>query len=222
MQKVMFDDRRGLTDAVIKGDKTQTRRDELNPNGRHTEEDWQFINALYNEGQDPTVQFDGENTFMISVPGGLALFKTRYKVGEIVAVAMSYKDAGYLPDEKIGWCYDENEDTADVLAKEVAGWNNKMFVRAHLMPHQIQITGIRIERLQSICDCDCLKEGIHKYTKDGTVFKYDLGDGFEMFKWFDMPRNPREAYSVLIDKVSGRGTWKRNPWVVVYDFKLVK
>lgn len=25
-----------------------------------------------------------------------------------------------------------------------------------------------------------------------------------------------------IDKVSGRGTWKSNPWVVVYEFELVK
>lgn len=26
----------------------------------------------------------------------------------------------------------------------------------------------------------------------------------------------------LIDKVSGRGTWDLNPWVVVYEFELVK
>lgn len=28
--------------------------------------------------------------------------------------------------------------------------------------------------------------------------------------------------AALIDKVSGRGTWDRNPWVVVYEFELVK
>ena len=33
---------------------------------------------------------------------------------------------------------------------------------------------------------------------------------------------PREAFASLIDKVSGRGTWDRNPWVVVYEFELVK
>ena len=31
-----------------------------------------------------------------------------------------------------------------------------------------------------------------------------------------------EAFAALIDKVSGRGTWKSNPWVVVYEFELVK
>ena len=33
---------------------------------------------------------------------------------------------------------------------------------------------------------------------------------------------PREAFAMLIDKVSGRGTWGLNPWVVVYEFELVK
>lgn len=28
--------------------------------------------------------------------------------------------------------------------------------------------------------------------------------------------------AALIDKVSGRGTWESNPWVVVYEFELVK
>lgn len=32
----------------------------------------------------------------------------------------------------------------------------------------------------------------------------------------------RRAFAALIDKVSGRGTWDRNPWVVVYEFELVK
>ena len=31
-----------------------------------------------------------------------------------------------------------------------------------------------------------------------------------------------DAYEILIDKVSGKGTWERNPYVFVYDFELVK
>lgn len=34
--------------------------------------------------------------------------------------------------------------------------------------------------------------------------------------------NHREAFASLIDKVSGRGTWASNTWVVVYEFELVK
>lgn len=32
----------------------------------------------------------------------------------------------------------------------------------------------------------------------------------------------REAFSHLIDKVSGKGTWDRNNWQFAYTFKLVK
>ena len=32
---------------------------------------------------------------------------------------------------------------------------------------------------------------------------------------------PREAFAHLIDKVSGKGTWDKNPYVFVYDFELV-
>lgn len=33
---------------------------------------------------------------------------------------------------------------------------------------------------------------------------------------------PREAFAALIDKkISGKGTWDNNPWVVAYSFELV-
>lgn len=34
--------------------------------------------------------------------------------------------------------------------------------------------------------------------------------------------SPCEAFAALIDKVSGKGTWDSNPFVVVYGFELVK
>lgn len=37
-----------------------------------------------------------------------------------------------------------------------------------------------------------------------------------------MRRSPDAAFAALIDKVSGRGTWARNPWVVIYEYELVK
>lgn len=33
---------------------------------------------------------------------------------------------------------------------------------------------------------------------------------------------PREPYAKLIDKISGKGTWERNPLVFVYEFELIK
>ena len=92
---------------------------------------------------------------------------------------------------------------------------------AVLMPHQIRITGIKCEQLQSISHDDCFREGIleswYESTDTTTYGFVDEKKGTAVE--FD---TPRKAFAALIDKVSGRGTWDRNPWVVVYEFELVK
>lgn len=139
--------------------------------------------------------------------------KLPYKVGEVVAVAQSYEQA---------YCQG-NMDADDAIIRGLKydpGMSNKMYVRADLMPHQIRITGIRCERLQDISDAECMKEGVRvEFAKNGRLMYYyfDIKRWREV--WFD---TPREAFSALIDKVSGRGTWDRNPWVVAYEFELVK
>ena len=87
------------------------------------------------------------------------------------------------------------------------------------MPHQIRITNVRIERLQDISDEDCLKEGLEW---DGVAFQYYVNYKKETRHKTFLGKTPREAFAGLIDKVSGKGTWERNPYVWVYDFELVK
>ena len=90
-----------------------------------------------------------------------------------------------------------------------------MFVRAEFMPHKIKITDIRVQRLQDISDEDCLAEGIIKYANG--VYTY-IENGK---KYYHAELDtPQKAYAALIDKISGKGTWKRNPWVFVYTFSL--
>ena len=135
------------------------------------------------------------------------LFIPHYKVGEIVAVAQSYNSF-----------YDDTYNP--VLFPAGAGWNNKMFVKPELMPHQIRITGIKCEQLQDISDEDCFKEGINASNS------HEIGYGIPWVYEFAGSKivypTRREAFAALIDKVSGRGTWASNPWVVAYEFELVK
>lgn len=94
-----------------------------------------------------------------------------------------------------------------------------MFVKPELMPHQIRITNVRIERLQDISDDDCLNEGIEF---DGKAQSFYCGFNASTNSKIWLGSTPRDAYASLIDKVSGKGTWKRNPYVFVYEFELVK
>ena len=135
-----------------------------------------------------------------------------YEVGDVVAIAQSYhalNKSGYVAPE---WC--------DHTCENSAGYNNKMFVRADLMPHHIRIADLWFEKLQDISDEDCMKEGI----MEGEFM--NTWDRFYYDKWGDVAnhitfKTPRKAFASLIDKVSGKGTWKKNPWVIAYTFELV-
>lgn len=213
MKKIMFNDRYGLTEAVLSGRKTQTRRIITCPNEFKGE--WVAGFYVYKRQSDnaiiqwPCMYDADERTF----DGGEILPK--YKVGEVVAIAQSYKDCGY------GECapivsLDEN---GIATFGSDAGSYNKMFVKADLMPHRIRITNVRVERLHDISDEDCIKEGIRDYSTPN-----EKRFGFSDFKRETIVafKTPREAYAALIDRISGKGTWKSNPYVFVYDFELVK
>lgn len=206
MQKIMFNDRYRLTDVVIKGQKTMTRRIE-------------FAKELQ-KMIDDSDSYYYDNGYLVFATQDVDIHhvKTRYKVGEVVAVAQSYKDLGYSD-------FALDRDPKDVqhvrgTLKQSAGWNNKLFVRAEACKHRIRITDVRCERLQDISYADCLKEGIRpSFSESVGIGKYGYIDDRGTGLWFD---TPRAAFASLIDKVSGRGTWKSNPWVVVYEFELLK
>lgn len=192
MKKIMFNDRYGLTKAVLSGYKTVTRR-------------------IMNRQPDPDdIAYMEPKDYPCQPP---------YKVGEIVAVAQCYADIH--SELMIGDFGDARYDSfKNAVVHDKAGWHNKMFVQADLMPHQIRITSVRPERLQDITDEDCIKEGIFEEP-------FPFGEGYCFDPIF--PRchktnfnTPREAFASLMDKISGRGTWERNPFVWRIEFKLVK
>lgn len=91
-----------------------------------------------------------------------------------------------------------------------------MFVKPDLMPHQIRITEINVEPLQNITEEDCLKEGIYECIDFDDC---ERGFGYDDGYWY---ATPLEAFAALIDKVYGKGTWQRNPFVFAYTFELLK
>ena len=209
MKKIMFNDKYGLTQAVLEGRKTMTRR--IVPKCKELDilRIWEHNEgaiATGYEGNTHSFRFDycPDKKRRISIDH-LNLIPS-YKVGEVVAVAQKYKDTWGNPDFLFG---------------DKPGWSNKMFVAADLMPHQIRITNIRVERLQDISEEDCSREGIYKKTlcPPGDIDYFYHSE--PRSKWEVYP-SAREAFAGLIDKVSGKGTWVSNPWVFVYEFELAR
>lgn len=206
MKKIMFNDKFGLTKAVIEGRKTQTRR--IVP---------QSLIDKYDEWYDDVCCIARPSGSVIETLQNWLLRKhTRFYVGEVVAVAESYRDCGGINKHgRPNW-----EVIAEAKGASNAGWDNKMFVCADLMPHQIRITDVRIERLQDISDECCLKEGIMK-GRCGSEDTHFM-DAYYMPNDIQPYCTPREAFAHLINKVSRKDVWNENPYVFVYDFELVK
>lgn len=189
----MFSDKYGLTDAVLKGRKTMTRRI-----------------ARFNETERPCQKGRDKCLYCIHYDREEGckwlLNYSPYKVGEVLAVAQAYKSIPTFDDPRFIY-----------ITPKHKGWTNKMFVRADLMPHKIRITDIKMERLQNISEEDCLKEGLIKMFW-GYCYEYHDRHG-RSFKGSD---RIRDAFADLIDGVSGKDTWASNPFVFAYSFELVK
>lgn len=225
MQKIGFNEYYGLQRAVLTEQKTMTRRIEkplnnaieMYRNSYIGRPSFNIISQRYTERGGIELRLERDFLF---VP-------TRYKVGEIVAVAQSYKS---IHEEMMNGDYGNSRyDTFRcAMVAGTKGWDNKMFVKADLMPRYIRITDVRVERLQDISDEDCLKEGIIRRddminSKMEDVVRYTFENSFVggVYKTY---ATPREAFAALINKrgVGGKGTWERNPFVVVYSFIKIK
>lgn len=214
MKKIMFNDKFGLTQAVLEGRKTMTRR---------------IIRPETYKGQ-PVRGFrvTGSKDIRLSVEmlvydGDCDDFvpmyiQPKYELGEVVAVAQSYMDVDRFHRKGRNAAYLEYLDSILPELKLYPGWGNKMFVKADLMPHHIEITGIKVERLQDISDEDCMKEGIiHAYTDNDGIKIYHTPHTKRGYLSTDIPQ---QAFEFLINKVSGKGTWESNPFVFAYEFVL--
>ena len=144
-----------------------------------------------------------------------------YKVGEVVAIAQPYKDI----IEHLPMYSDAILDKVGMPRKEFkAGWTNKMFVRADLMPHHIRITDVKAENLQDISDEDIMREGIRKEVYAGGCM-YCYNKTYIRKGNIDVNpiycTTPMSAFASLMYKVCGGEVWRFNPLVGAYSFELV-
>lgn len=239
MKKIMFDNHYGLEDAVLNGTKTMTRRivpSRLNKILEDAMAKKIFMVPLSAIPDDMSIddfakawEKQDSNVLFIAKEKGKEIrpklvdyepqimYCAKYKVGEVVAIAQSYhalNKSGFVAPE---WLEHTCESSA--------GYKNKMFVRADLMPHQIQITDVRVERLQDISDEDCIREGIvydnsFPEFNDPYVYAFPVHGNKHSSTWYSP--SPRIAFENLIRNMMGKKVWDNNPYVFVYSFKLIK
>lgn len=215
----MFNNQYGLQRAAIDGTKPMTRR---------LCKDSATGEVILAKDVDSVRLYPDSIAEFVMKNGDVRCSVPQYQVGEVVAIAQNYQEAinefNRLGDIS-GW--------GNLIANTengCAGYYNKMFVRADLMPHRIRITDIKIERLQDISEEDAMREGVFKYDKPPLHHECDMFAPWppyiKPYKWdannLIYRCTARYAFAYLIDKVNGRGTWDSNPYCFCYEFKLVK
>jgi hypothetical protein len=91
---------------------------------------------------------------------------------------------------------------ADFAGEELEAreWRPSIFMPRWASRILLEVTAVKVERLQDIDRFDCYAEGIDKRRSE-------------------VP-NPRAAYAALWDTINGKGSWDANPWVWAYTFQV--
>lgn len=94
-------------------------------------------------------------------------------------------------------------------------WKPSIFMFRWESRLTLEITGVRVERVQEISDEDAIAEGIEG---DGVMFRDYSPEGTGLFT-----QTPRSSYCGLWDSINAkRGFgWDKNPWVWVLTFKRI-
>lgn len=90
-------------------------------------------------------------------------------------------------------------DCGPLHAALVSKWKPSIFMPRNLSRITLEITNVRVERLQDISEADAISEGVVP------------GGRF--------PMCARGVYADLWDSINGEGSWDKNPWVWVIEFR---
>lgn len=168
--------------AILDGRKTQTRR----------------VIKIDDAPENWKISISGSSIVRTS-PYDVRL--SRYKVGDILYVRETWRRDIYQP-ERIYYKATSNDDP------ETHKWHPSIFMPKEAARAFLQVTNIRVERLQDISEDDAIAEGCcERLLNDGwkNVGKLTAKDDFFAI-WENL--NAKRGYG-----------WDANPWVFVYKFE---
>ena len=179
--------------AIREGHKTQTRRVIKQPleigeddNGKP----WPFYPSYVAGGA-----YEGE---LASSPYGIPGDRLYIKEGVITHASIPQLVGYYMDGCRVTEHW-EKRLTAMFMPK----WATRIW---------LEITDVRVERLQEISECDAIDEGT------GVWFESHPHEG-----WDGDPDQYRKGYRELWDSINGKKyPWSANPWVFAIAFKVVK
>lgn len=190
-----------MVQAILQGEKTQTRR-------------------IIKVKQGKKVEYDNSEMrkcFLIAGNGYIKALKCPYKVGDILWVRETWHPKRH--SFPIGEHYEYKATAKEDGNPTDESWKPSIHMPKEACRIFLKLKSIRIQRLNDISESDAIAEGIKKI--EGKVIGYPFGISFKYSNGINNYSTPIEAYMSLWEKINGKGSWAENPWVWVYDFKVI-
>ncbi|MBJ7583330.1 hypothetical protein JHD42_19975 [Aeromonas veronii] len=129
-------------------------------------------------------------------PGDRLWVKETFATGLCTKSTIAYRATHKPSDLDEGW-------------DEQIKWTPSIHMSRSFSRIKLEITDVRVERLNDINEQDALAEGVDDGTSPAAI----------AVGWFE---KPRKAFRRLWERIYGQESWNSNPWVWVVEFKHVQ
>ncbi|RKG33755.1 hypothetical protein [Acinetobacter tianfuensis] len=195
-----------MVSAILEGRKTQTRR-VLKEQPPLTNKE---IMPLYTMEPEPKVTEVTMHEVMeneMPFPSSVSRHKCPYgKIGDRLWVRETFRlfDSDECPHSDFpcgcpSWGTPLYRASHDCL--DGGKWTPSIHMPRWVSRILLEITNVHVEQLQDISESDCLKEGV------GSPILRDC-------------KKPK--FMQLWESINGTGSWNKNPWVWVVEFKIIQ
>ena len=212
-----------MVQAILAGRKTQTRRVVKSAiNCLHYGKllgDWPL--SRFNFVESGVAHFkiqtdvDANTDDFVKCPYGVVGDRLWVREGYRQELNLGHDKNGNWPDAKSLYSYFYKADCDNPKGWGIGVWKSPMFMPRDASRIELEITGIRVERVQDISEADARSEGI---TDGGCL---SCGNP-ELCGCCNPKPDARDSYIWLWHKINGKKhPWSSNPWVWVVEFKRV-
>lgn len=203
--------------AILNGRKTQTRRIIKSVPSTHSFHGWVMSStrakdegkACWAIGDSPLLKEPIRLNCPLGKVGDRLYVRETFKDGVCTESTIAYKATHKPSDLEEGW-YEEIK------------WTPSIHMPRRYSRITLEITDIRVERLQSISKEDAKAEGIlmldDNFGNGPAYCDYTLADLYDTAEWFN---RASDSFISLWQSIYGAESWLNNPWVWVIEFKRI-
>ena len=117
-----------------------------------------------------------------------------------------------------GFCYRADEPEGSTAKPDDGRWHPSIHMLREASRITLEVTGVRVERLQSISDDDAIAEGLERHAQSPLWKRGPLSTDQNIVDWTGFPLL---AFRSIWEAINGAESWAANPWVWVVEFRRV-